>query len=134
MTLGTEPTRLLCPWDFPGKSTGVGCHFLLQGIFSTQGSNLRLLHCQADSLPMSHLGSPKNKDSLLHNHNTVIRFRKFKLDVILFFNPQFMFKFYELFINVFFFFFLLPPLLLAVFVLGCRVGIVSFNLEHFLNL
>ena len=83
---------------------------------------------------MSHLGSPKNKDSLLHNHNTVIRFRKFKLDVILFFNPQFIFKFYELFSNVFFFFFLLPPLLLAVFVLGCRVGIVSFNLEHFLNL
>ena len=26
-----QPTRLLCPWDFPGKSTGVGCHFLLQG-------------------------------------------------------------------------------------------------------
>ena len=34
-TLGipwTEPTRLLCPWDFPGKSAGVGCHFLLQEI------------------------------------------------------------------------------------------------------
>ena len=28
-----QPTRLLCPWDFPGKYTGVGCHFLLQGIF-----------------------------------------------------------------------------------------------------
>ena len=27
---GLQPTRLLCPWDFPGKSTGVGCHFLLQ--------------------------------------------------------------------------------------------------------
>ena len=34
---GLEPTRLLCPWDFPGKDTGVGCHFLLQGIFPTQG-------------------------------------------------------------------------------------------------
>ena len=34
---GLEPTRLLSPWDFPGKSTGVGCHFLLQGIFLTQG-------------------------------------------------------------------------------------------------
>ena len=33
-------TRLLCLWDFPGKSTGVGCHFLSQGIFPTQGSNL----------------------------------------------------------------------------------------------
>ena len=39
-------TRLLCPWDFVGKSTGVGCHFLLQGIFPSQGSNLGLLHCR----------------------------------------------------------------------------------------
>ena len=29
---GLEPLRPLCPWDFPGKNTGVGCHFLLQGI------------------------------------------------------------------------------------------------------
>ena len=33
------PTRLLCPWDSPGKNTGVGCCFLLQGLFPTQGSN-----------------------------------------------------------------------------------------------
>ena len=32
------------PWKFPGKSTGVGCHFLLLGIFLTQGSNPGLLH------------------------------------------------------------------------------------------
>ena len=32
-------------WDFPGKNTGVGCHFLLKGIFPTQGLNLGLLHC-----------------------------------------------------------------------------------------
>ena len=37
---------LLHPWDFPGKSTGVGCHFLLQRIVPTQGSNLSLLHCR----------------------------------------------------------------------------------------
>ena len=36
---GLQPTRLLCPWDSPGKKTRVGCHFLLQGIFPTQGSN-----------------------------------------------------------------------------------------------
>ena len=51
--------RLLCPRDFPGKNTGVGCHFLLK-IFPTQGSNphfLHLLHWQVDSLPLSHLGS-----------------------------------------------------------------------------
>ena len=37
-----QPTRLLCPWNFPGKITGVGCHFLLQRIFLTQGSNMCL--------------------------------------------------------------------------------------------
>ena len=43
------------PWDFPGKNTGVGYHFLLQGIFLTQGSNpclLCLLHWQVGSLPL----------------------------------------------------------------------------------
>ena len=54
-----HPARLLCPWDFPGKNTGVGFHFLLQGFFPIQGSNLHLLHWQADSLPLSHhQGSP----------------------------------------------------------------------------
>ena len=43
---GLQPARLLCPWDFLGKNTGVDCHFLLQGIFITQSLNLRLLHCQ----------------------------------------------------------------------------------------
>ena len=54
---GLKPTRLLCPWGSPGKDTGVGCHFLLQGIFLTQGSNLRLLcllHWQVGSLPFSY--------------------------------------------------------------------------------
>ena len=36
---GPWPTRCLCPWNFPGKNTGVGCHFLLQGNFLTQRSN-----------------------------------------------------------------------------------------------
>ena len=61
---GPEPARLLCPWDFPCKNIGVGCHFLLQGIFPTQGSNpclLCLLHWQADSSPLSHLGPSHNK-------------------------------------------------------------------------
>ena len=54
---GLQPARLLCPWDFPGKNTGVGCHFLLQGIFPTQGLNMSLLHWQAGSLPLGHQGS-----------------------------------------------------------------------------
>ena len=74
---GLNPTRLLCAWDFPGKNIGVGCHFLLQGILLSQGSNLHLwclLHWRADSLPLSHQGSlfiviaPKyiNKSTLCH--------------------------------------------------------------------
>ena len=45
LTLASS-ARLLCPWDFPGNYTGVGCHLLLQRIFSTQGSNPGLLHCR----------------------------------------------------------------------------------------
>ena len=48
--------RLLCPWDFPDKNTGVGCHFLLQGIFLTQGSNLGLPHCRQTFYHLSHQG------------------------------------------------------------------------------
>ena len=55
---GLQPTRLLCPWDYSSNSAGVGCHFLLQGIFPTQG--LWLLHWQADSLPLIDLGSPQD--------------------------------------------------------------------------
>ena len=55
---GLQPTRLLHPWDFPGKNTGVGCHFLFQGTFPSQGSNPRLLHWQVGSLPLSHPRSP----------------------------------------------------------------------------
>ena len=57
-------TRLLCPWDFPGKNTGGGCHFLPPGIFMTQGLNPHLLLWQAGSLPLSHLRSPPS--TLLH--------------------------------------------------------------------
>ena len=43
---GLWPARLLCPWDSPGKNTGVGCNFLLQEIFLTQGLNLGLRQCR----------------------------------------------------------------------------------------
>ena len=41
---GQEPARLLHPWDFPGKNTEMGCHFLLQRIFLTQRLKLSLWH------------------------------------------------------------------------------------------
>ena len=43
---GTIGTRPLCPWDFPGKNTGVRSHSFLQGIFPIQGSNPGFLHCR----------------------------------------------------------------------------------------
>ena len=54
---GLCPSWCLCLWNFPGKNIGVGFHFLLQGIFPTEGLNtclLNLLHRQVDSLPLSH--------------------------------------------------------------------------------
>ena len=56
---GLQPTRLLHPWDFPGKNIGVGCQSLLQGIFLSQGSNLGFLHCRWVLNCLSHQGSPK---------------------------------------------------------------------------
>ena len=50
---------LLYPWDSPGNSTGVGCHFLLQGIFPTQGSNPGLLQCRQTLYHLSCQGSHK---------------------------------------------------------------------------
>ena len=54
------PWTVACQADFPGKNIAVGGHFLLQGIFLGQGSNLHLLHCQADSFPLSDPRSPVN--------------------------------------------------------------------------
>ena len=61
--------RLLCPWDFPGKDTRVGCHSLLQMIFLTQGSNPSLLPCRQILYHLSHQGSPEapGKPSQLNN-------------------------------------------------------------------
>ena len=58
LTFATPWTaRPLCLWYSSGKNTGVGCHFLLQGFFPSQGSNLHVLHWQVASLALSHLGS-----------------------------------------------------------------------------
>ena len=66
---GLQPTRLLCPWDSPGKHTGMACHFLLQGMFLTQGSNLCLLcilHWQAESLLLASPGKPHGIGQRIH--------------------------------------------------------------------
>ena len=53
-----EPARLLCPWNSPGKNTGVGGRFLFQGFFPIQELNLCLLHWQMDYLPIELPGKP----------------------------------------------------------------------------
>ena len=50
----------MCPWDFPGKSNRMGCHFLLQGIFLNQGLRLDCWHCR-QSLPSESTGKPRGE-------------------------------------------------------------------------
>ena len=64
---GLEPTSLLCPWNSPGKNTGVGYHFLLQGIFPTQGLNPGLLHCRQMLYHLSYQGSPNKMQTGVSN-------------------------------------------------------------------
>ena len=59
--------------DSPRKSTGVGCHALLQGIFPTQGSNPGLLHCRWILYCLSHPGSPFDCLLLLLSHFSCVR-------------------------------------------------------------
>ena len=61
VTLWTAASRLLCPWDSPGKNTGVGGHALLQGIFLIKPASLPSnLHLQAGSLLLGPPGKPFN--------------------------------------------------------------------------
>ena len=60
--------RLFCPWDSPGKNTGVGCRALLHGVFPSQGSNLwlfRLRHWEAGSLPLAPAEKPLYPNKVL---------------------------------------------------------------------
>ena len=54
----TIARRFLCPWNFPGKNTRMGCNCLLQRIFLTPGIKPRLLHCRCILYWLSHQGSP----------------------------------------------------------------------------
>ena len=76
---GLQPARLLCPQDFPGKRTGMGCHFLLQGMLLTQGWSPYLLYQQEDSLPPSHLGNLTLTLSPPKTHFQVVNFNFYLL-------------------------------------------------------
>ena len=66
-TQWTVAYRLWSLWDFPGKNTGVGCHFLLQGIFPAQGSKPSLLHCRQMLYRLSQLLCRYIKSDLLRD-------------------------------------------------------------------
>ena len=66
---GLQPARLLCPWNFPGKNTGVGCHALLQRIFPTPGSNPGLLHYRQILCHLSHQESPTPSEGAQYLRN-----------------------------------------------------------------
>ena len=55
---GLGSARLLCPWDSPGKNTGVGCHFLLQGNLPNPENEPGSPALKADSLPSEPPGKP----------------------------------------------------------------------------
>ena len=60
------PAHGLCsPWNSPGQTTGVGCHFLLQGIFPTQGPNPGLRHCRWILYQLSHKGSANLENEVI---------------------------------------------------------------------
>ena len=61
---GLQPTRLLCPWDSPGKKTRVVSHSVLQGISPTQRLNPGLLHCRRVLYHLSHQWSPNISEEI----------------------------------------------------------------------
>ena len=66
---GLEPSRFLCPWDFPGKNTRVGSHFLFQEIFLTQGLNLGLRPCRRILCHLSWSQGPHSQKKELQVRN-----------------------------------------------------------------
>ena len=62
---GPQPARLLCPWDSPGKNTGVSCLALLQGIFPIQGlKQVSYVSCVGECVPTSVTGKPADTSTI----------------------------------------------------------------------
>ena len=88
--------HLESPWDSPGKNTGVGSHFLLQGIFPTQGSNPDLPYCRQILYCLSHQGSHRISYSKTFLTTSLWNFPNWKVDEPWFFSilpPWFSFHF-----------------------------------------
>ena len=112
---GLQPARSPCPWNPPGKNTGVGCHFLLQGMFLTQGSNPGLLHCRQILYCLSHQGRPtstlilrENTKNKVHTISYIISI--YKDEKTLFIMISFLLNFFHLLFTVLpSFFRVIPP-------------------------
>ena len=92
--MSNSATRLLCPWDSPGKNTEVGSCALLQGIFLTWGSNprlLSLLHWQVVSLPLAQPGHSMDPFEVGNSYLSVGRF------LVFLFDPLFSFSIFSVF-------------------------------------
>ena len=75
---GLQLARLLCPWDSPGKNTGVGSLSLLQGIFPTQQSNPDLPHCRRILYYLRHQGSKDTVKSSVQASGDTVSFVLFQ--------------------------------------------------------
>ena len=84
---GLQPARPLCPWDSPGKNTGLDCYSLLQRIFPTQRPKPSL-HWQVDSLPLSHLGSLYTQHTYTGTHSQCVIERQ--MWIIFFLSPVYL--------------------------------------------
>ena len=81
---GLKPAKLLCPWNFPGKNTRSGCHFLLQGIFLTQESNPCHLFVYKAIIPDVHTGFRKGRrtrDQIANICWIIIKAREFQKNI-----------------------------------------------------
>ena len=72
-----EPARLLCPWDFAGKDTGVGCHALLQGVFPGPGMDpaSQVSSTAGGSLPLALPGKKRKECCFKKKGNNKICFK-----------------------------------------------------------
>ena len=116
-----DPARLLCPWNSPGQSTGVGSHSLLQGIFPTQGLNPGLPHCRWILHPLSHWGSPNFMTSNVL-YNSALKYIYSRLLYLLLWLSLGHFKLNVLTLNSWYLLLQLPVLL---------VPLYAYSLPHF---
>ena len=104
--LDCSPFRLLHSWDFSGKNAGVGYHFLLQGIFPTQGLNLHLLcllHSRQRLYLLRHQGSSESEKTHMVSFRSLVQDRQPRLGVSCYRTCVYS-AFWPLLLSLFFFF------------------------------